>query len=932
MYFAPAWCDEDGDAAIAHCAQEGRQTSSIGNLASTAKTYRDDACDVHAMPSTLVLDRDRVGPHEVVTARSLDGSINFLSVPAARVRVLLATPPGQRVTYGHVSYWAASTDIVDATTITFRINNVGTPGPTTMPAGPYQAEIAIGYWNAIGGPLRVEAAPTAPVALLGSRLTAGLRGLPAITGAALFGASSWRWPTWSAISASAATTILRAVGGLNSAPATIDARLRDIENRARSSRDAMLSDGGGGPPASVRPLIDGEANFAAIRDLISRAQHFVYITSLGFDEALSLHPNGPDMANDRIGHMLAERMRAFAGQLDVRILVYNYENVAGGLAATFGMGDHDGWLHPRYTMVRDLCAEQHTWGALRASVVDSNGRIIEAGMKALKQRAPGWIVDRVVNYYLNKRPEIPLQEVVLLPTGIQVARQNHPRSFGSHHQKMVITDAGTWIGGLNLQKQYWDRLAHLAIEPNRASSGEGSGPLVTMPWHDVGALVGGVLVQQLAMDTFATRWDQTCEIEGGFGPVVEQLDDAGHSQLADQLRGAPASLLPWPSPARKAPDASIFDRRVVRHENVNTDVDSGALVDRAAVGVQLPNGIGWARSADVTHTRDLYLGTIRRMDRLGAFVDLENQYASSPEIAEAIHERWRSNVGATGPGPTSGTVVPERLEEIPPFCFLTIPYLPQPDIDCTPSEGVSDLIDAEMRHLLWLEISAARRISIRDNGRWKYRYGVEHPEHQIDIVPPSAISRTTIVTVRDAIQLDDIGAPLVSEPRRTVRLPITDILVEGDVMTFTLVSNEERAGKPFDMSTFPGTPQERQHAFLLAHHVYVHAKCGTFVNDVGNTRRFVATIGSANLNRRSLATPDTESNIWFSGEAPVSRFRDELWQHALTEAGDQTLYARRGIENLTTLLAGAGMLRGHVLRLDLFARWTRLSPAANRNP
>ena len=133
------------------------------------------------------------------------------------------------------------------------------------------------------------------------------------------------------------------------------------------------------------------------------------------------------------------------------------------------------------------------------------------------------------------------------------------------------------------------------------------------------------------------------------------------------------------------------------------------------------------------------------------------------------------------------------------------------------------------------------------------------------------------------------------------------------------------------MAAAQETVRETEYGNLMVTtEVTARSKASTFINR-GNDE-YIATIGSANLNPRSLDDnddQDSEMNIWWSGELRVTGLRDRLWDHHLNLSGStfdvEVQWAERAWENLETIMhARDRSITGTVVRLDVVDRWNQL--------
>ena len=182
----------------------------------------------------------------------------------------------------------------------------------------------------------------------------------------------------------------------------------------------------------------------------------------------------------------------------------------------------------------------------------------------------------------------------------------HPLG-ASHHQKVVVIDGVlAFSGGIDLTKARWDSRSHAADDHRRRDPDGGT----YRPFHDVQAIVSGKPAADLR-DLVDARW------ENATGRHLPELDQA------------PGSRTIWP------------DDVCVQAENTQT------AIARTWV---LPES-----DRDICEVRQLYLDTIAAARR---YIYIENQYFTSPEIADALAERLRDpsppEIAIVMPAETSG--------------------------------------------------------------------------------------------------------------------------------------------------------------------------------------------------------------------------------------------------------------------------------------
>jgi phospholipase D1/2 len=162
---------------------------------------------------------------------------------------------------------------------------------------------------------------------------------------------------------------------------------------------------------------------------------------------------------------------------------------------------------------------------------------------------------------------------------------HHPVG-GSHHQKLVVVDDSVaFAGGIDLTHSRWDTPEHLPHDERRTNGD--SGPY--LPHHDVQLMVSGAAARALG-DLARERWRRAT------GERLEVPDPHPDS--------------PWPEAI--APDLEAVDVAIARTEPRYGSHD------------------------EVREVEQLFLDSIAAASRS---IYIENQYFTSPRIAEAIARR-----------------------------------------------------------------------------------------------------------------------------------------------------------------------------------------------------------------------------------------------------------------------------------------------------
>jgi phosphatidylserine/phosphatidylglycerophosphate/cardiolipin synthase-like enzyme len=171
-------------------------------------------------------------------------------------------------------------------------------------------------------------------------------------------------------------------------------------------------------------------------------------------------------------------------------------------------------------------------------------------------------------------------------TPIQFRLDDQTPLAGCHHQKVVvIDDAVAFCGGADFGVDRWDSPAHLDTDARRFDPTYSTHP----PRHEVGMMVDGDAARALG-DLARERW----------------------RRASDEVLAAPPPIDadPWPAPIK--PDMTDVDVAIARTEPA------------------------WAGRSLVEEWKRLTLASIARARRT---IYLENQYFTSPVIAEALARR-----------------------------------------------------------------------------------------------------------------------------------------------------------------------------------------------------------------------------------------------------------------------------------------------------
>lgn len=664
---------------------------------------------------------------------------------------------------------------------------------------------------------------------------------------------------------------------------------------------------------SVTPLIDAEENFPAIESLIEDAERFIYIVNLGLDEKTNIKHTDQIYQSGRpesewlsIEKALKNRIaRNSSPPLEIKILLWN----------TFVFADADQYSGD-FSDVGDMIVVRKRWGDVNGP--DPQTRTFGQFLTRIRRVscARRSILEKFYEAYRGERDGT----VLPFPTGIEVALEKHPTrwTLGSHHQKIILTDKGAWVAGMNLLKHHWDTQQHFFKDPLRAHSGEG---LVfhsegnNLPWHDTGALVrGDSALRQIFKDLWK-RWDTALR---HYQP---------YTHLGSVVSNYSGTLTMY-----------LNSRQVTNESKFNgggrpfNSVPDRPLVVRSNIAVSMPRGSGRARRNGVVDIKEHYWRSLDAMAGQRSFIYIETQFFTSHAFTKAVFSRWKINIGS-------------RTEPDTPFCYIMIPYIPDPDLpDPSVSGDWSDISKDETQNLKWLEIKTARVIYKRDNrDHWVAHAYVPRPQRQIEFeVPavdsdPASFKPDKKFKVISALKLNPDETfyldPQGNRVQISFSLKAEEVMTRSDIMAYTLITTLKRDGTDILPNTLSGSDvRDRLHEFLAPNHVYVHSKSSVFLNKENDL--YIGTIGSANISIRSFDDAgdhqDSEMNVWWTGKAHVEAYRSKLWVHHLRlpnpQLADENQWQTLGWQNLRDIMLARGRrLDGDVVRLDVIDRMDKLS-------
>lgn len=829
------------------------------------------------------LNRSTVGPRDTVEGVLADGSLDFTTVSGGfGIFLQPSGTPARSLIQRY--YRVPSFSFTGPHALEFDVPPVGTGSAHEVPPGTYRVVFRYGTWAAQGDrPLvvtttpRTYVPPTLSRRVRGSALGAylSIRSTPYVLGARAQALANW----------------LRIAFNRN----------RILANRRRTLNQLGTGAGPGASSNSVEPLADGETVFPRIADVIGDAGEFCYVAIWGFDEDVRFAADGPDDAGTPTAEELLKEvamdMRRAGREPNVKVLLWE---------ATADP-DYEGGGND----VGDLAVDEVEWADIRRRLdPDFLDYMRDRGNAA----SDGDLLYCMSRYRALSDPP----EEVYFPTGVEVALQNHPTKewFGAHHQKFVLTEQASYVGGLNFYKHYWDTRDHPTRHADRASSGSGSAASGDPgPHHDTGSIVRGPVIEDV-WRVFATRWDQALRTEGGHHRLVNWFEERSRA-------------------ARDPSDRAWYDDLARRFRNdrsllfdpggasLNTSADPAYEVDAAAITNTLPAGTAWARAGGpgVTETRREYEERISAQGTHGTYTYAENQYFTDHDIASEIGAAW------------------EGAETEGPFAAFVVPYDPATHpADLGGIVSKNHIVEDETKNLKWLEIKTARSILVRNGDDWEHRWAVRDPRSQITFLDddlnddPSLMDDDSDFRIEDAVRTDPDGTwqyttdaqgnlELVTEDE--VLYEAEDVLTVSDAMAYTLVSRDA------DPSA-EDSPDGRLREFLGRAGVYVHSKSSIFLNR--RTDEHWATIGSSNLNPRGLGDggeQDSEMNVWWTGADRVEAYFEDLWSEHLDESDPDRLVPRlwegKGWENFVAAREGLPVDCA-VVRLDLIDREADLLP------
>jgi phosphatidylserine/phosphatidylglycerophosphate/cardiolipin synthase-like enzyme len=496
----------------------------------------------------------------------------------------------------------------------------------------------------------------------------------------------------------------------------------------------------------------------------------------------------------------------------------------------------------------------------------------------------------------------PLPDYVPMPTGIYVLTATNwaPNvPFGSHHQKLLTTETGAYVGGLNFLKEYFDKPDHPQGNNFRFSSGglaaiqqvtpsdwqyqllskHTGGHLAPFevpaidgpspdPLHDTGAIVRGELVGDVN-GLFSARWKWAVSDGQGIAAqlmalssfpvppssVVPRFTAYGRlKQVLDDLFAADKN-----NPSLLALDKlidQIGKSATGVSSKLNSQPDPNFTATSPRLRVSAPAG-SYAPAPVPDQIRREYRTVIGAlMHEPGSFIYFENQFFHDFAISKQL---FTVCVGKRNNG----------WCDHDNYGIVVIPYAPLgfgvPGID---DQAKKSIVFQEMQNLAWLEVKTARQVINRTSGTiiilgmtWPPSAADQcacaasapyvHFKDPVVDADPSRVALNSVVEM-----MGDIAPPTLvkcvktqpqycpTQPPQPITMPLEQIMADGAIRSFVLV----KAGAP-PLTPIPGNPVQTYSNFVNKWSIYIHSKH----TEITDGTKFVFVIGSANINPRSLS-------------------------------------------------------------------------------
>jgi hypothetical protein len=714
----------------------------------------------------------------------------------------------------------------------------------------------------------------------------------------------------------------------------------------------------------VEPFQDAWVGFPRIAELIKQAQQFVHVVTWGLDDELRLagdsqqpilysrtrnHLRFPDQMED-LRCALSPAVPGVAAPVDALSITYLLRWKAAQLA----------WAQEQPLGKAAAIAKSTAKGQVMVLVwhneVDDEWSVPVTVLDDLaylmvnRDHLTGWSSAQLHQYMrsrgsgesmvnllslqsLYRSPFLDGVDEVPMPTGVCVMTDpnlnyvipvaNIPTS--SHHQKFVVSDAGTYIGGLNLLKEYWDTSLHKpSVDPNRTSSGtitsftfrgvrefgSDQGPL-----HDTGTIIHGDLesdVHKLFVERWATcttNWHKA-KFRGGLTPygrvrekVQELYESAAKSDPSTQT--ALTALLDELQRMELDPLVQIPFAPSPNPPGMPKPLQVSNEIFRVSRPVLSFNG-----SEQADEIRQTYNAVIAK--QAGNFFYFENQYFEDHDFFETLWDSLPAKKARTNlPGsPTYQAPDPPRpVAQLntqnwspgDPQIFAVLPYRPA---GATGIEffddwtNISQVITRETKNFLWLQIKTARAVYVRNNLQMPYMDfrdltgtcpGAQHPyiefeDWQVDSDPENLTLNSWVIMYGNLVSAN----PVLCPPQDAARFRVSQLIPVSSFIPYCLVNSGEaftNAGGQPPVDPVLYDDNKRYNDYCRDHMIYVHSKHSE-LGLATNTPTFV--FGSANINPRSLGVvrapneaQDSECAVFYT--PATRRFWQSLWFEHLGE-------------------------------------------------
>jgi phosphatidylserine/phosphatidylglycerophosphate/cardiolipin synthase-like enzyme len=747
-------------------------------------------------------------------------------------------------------------------------------------------------------------------------------------------------------------------------------------------------------PTSVEPLQDGSQVYPAIAQLVAGAHQYVHVAIWGFDDELRwdgntqfpiLHSRYSPLRNPALPRDTVEDLNCNQGPLArlpagplgaigpldpssaIVLLRCKAAELAYTLELTPGLTAKQKDQQRAEVMVMvwhnhldpDFDLPMTNLDDLEYILLDRSTLIGWTPVQLhdeMRRRGSGESMEVLLafqSYY--KSSAFGFAGQVPMPTGVSVMTQLNNNSLtASHHQKLVETELGAYIGGLNFLKEYWDTTGHILNSAVRFSSGSPFGHVLSTlygvpgvedyngPLHDTGSIVQGDAVHDVNQ-VFRARWLSNLNHFAGVDATGEGQTPYGYIKavLKADYPYASVPLVSYINGLESTPRVpSLAPALIPANPKFVVTVPPVLAVSR-------PKG---SYSGAVLHqVRDEYNSTIRGlMPSTSSFAYFENQFAEDYDI---FRELWKAcnpkqpNDPALPPGPATWC----RRD---PYVYFVLPYEPAgigiPIID--PAVIIRPTVRRETQNLLWLETKTATNVYDRNTGLLLMTLATQPPQCG---VPPPYVHFTnpnvdvdpsflhTTDTVEMLGSIPPITGPCPVQAHRTYAL--TDIITDGAFMSYVLATPGTLAAPPPPPANpLPSGPLSNYDAYLAGHAIYIHSKHTEFLGYSGKTPVTRLVIGSANINPRSLGVvttnpppiqraPEAEDSETALFWTPANlSFSTAIWTDHLgfpaTPPVNSPDWASQGWQNWKTIRGGGQPGQGHhVVRLDAILRCMRLN-------